>query len=128
MTARLTETLKGIRVGKRDGYVFCDADEDRLGNIRKAFETAIHRAGIPRCLFHDLRHTYASRLVMAGVDLVTVKELLGHADIQTTMRYSHITEGHKKEAVRMLDLRRDSHNISTIEDKAKARQLIRVSN
>ena len=47
--------------------------------------------GLPEKIhFHSLRHTYASWLVMAGVDLYRVKELMGHASIQTTMRYAHL--------------------------------------
>ena len=49
--------------------------------------------------WHTLRHTAASRRVMAGVDLVAVKEMLGHRDIETTMRYSHLSPGHLHEAV-----------------------------
>ncbi len=49
--------------------------------------------------FQDLRHTFASHLIMNAVDLVTVKELLGHRDITTTMRYAHLVPGHKHWAV-----------------------------
>jgi len=48
---------------------------------------------------HALRHTFASHLVMKGVDLATVKKLMGHSDIDTTMIYSHLTEKHVDEAV-----------------------------
>ena len=54
--------------------------------------------------FHDMRHCYASRLVMAGVDLKTVMDLLGHKDIKMTMRYSHLSTAHKKNAVKKLDV------------------------
>ena len=53
--------------------------------------------------FHDLRHTFASHLVMAGVDLTTVKELLGHKSTKMTERYSHLSPKHKANAVRVLD-------------------------
>jgi site-specific recombinase XerD len=49
--------------------------------------------------FHDLRHTFATNLVLGGADLATVKELMGHADITMTLRYSHPTPDSKRRAV-----------------------------
>ena len=53
--------------------------------------------------FHTLRHSFASHLVMFGVDLVTLKELLGHSSINMTMRYAHLCPDHKAAAVKSLD-------------------------
>ena len=52
--------------------------------------------------FHDLRHTFASQLVMKGVDLRTVQELLGHKSIEMTVRYAHLSPNHKQAAVERL--------------------------
>ena len=63
------------------------------------YTPALKKAGITGACWHTLRHTAASRRIMAGVDLFSVKELLGHRDIQTTMRYAHLAPGHLEAAV-----------------------------
>ena len=72
-------------------------------NISTAFTTAVRRARIPDFTFHDLRHMFALRLVMACVDLATVKELMGHRHIAMTFRYAHLAPGHKRSAIAVLD-------------------------
>jgi len=69
---------------------------------RNAFKEAMRRAKITNFRFHDLRHTFASYLVMAGVPLNTVRELLGHSNINMALRYSHLAPGHKSDAVEKL--------------------------
>jgi integrase len=85
-------------------YVFYDTRTDgRYNNIQKSFNTAMKRAGIKDFRFHDLRHTFASHLVMAGVDITTVKDLLGHKTLTMTLRYAHLAPSHKAKAVDVLD-------------------------
>ena len=67
--------------------------------VNHFYSPYLQKAGIQGVCWHTLRHTAASRRVMAGVDLVSVKEILGHRDIQTTLRYSHLSPGHLQEAV-----------------------------
>lgn len=75
----------------------------RLLDIKKAFNTACRKAGIRDFHFHDLRHTCASWLVMAGVDLRAVAEILGHKTIRMTMRYSHLSPEHLQKTVSAFD-------------------------
>ncbi len=56
------------------------------------FHKAFQRAGLPDCSPHTLRHTLATRLIQNGMNLYEVKEILGHSDIKTTMRYAHIEQ------------------------------------
>jgi len=64
---------------------------------------ALTKAGIEGFTWHSLRHSFASRLVMAGVDLRTVQELLGHQSATMTQRYAHLSPEHQLDAVRKLD-------------------------
>ena len=75
---------------------------ERLLGPRHWFEDAVRDAKIKNFTWHDLRHTFASRLVMTGVDLRTVAELMGHKRIQMTMRYAHLAPAHKLAAVEKL--------------------------
>ncbi len=63
----------------------------------------MRRAGIKDFTFHDLRHSFASQLIMKGADLVTVKEILGHSSLAMVLRYAHLSRGHKSKAVELLD-------------------------
>ncbi|MGE4096024.1 MAG: tyrosine-type recombinase/integrase, partial [Candidatus Binatia bacterium] len=74
-------------------------------NLGALLRSACRRAGIEPCGPHTLRHTFASRLIMAGVDLRTVQELLGHKDIKMTLRYAHLTPNHKRAAIETLERR-----------------------
>ena len=76
-----------------------EALNSRLGDIAQGH----FNLKIDDFRFHDLRHTFASHLVMAGVDLVTVKELLGHKTISMTNRYTHLAQEHKAQAVAKLE-------------------------
>ena len=74
----------------------------RFDNIQTSWENLLNQANIQNFRFHDIRHHFASKLVMAGVDLNTVRELLGHSEISMTLRYSHLAPEHKATAVALL--------------------------
>lgn len=76
----------------------------RFDNIKRSWTSLIGLAGIDGFRFHDLRHSYASKLVRRGADLYVVKELLGHASIETTQRYSHLAPDHKARTVELLNV------------------------
>lgn len=99
-----SDVLKAWRQhGATADAVFPGRDEgESLDDIKKAWAPVIKAAKVEAFTFHDLRHTFASKLVMAGVDLNTVRELLGHADLKMTLRYAHLAPEHKAAAVAKL--------------------------
>jgi len=91
---------------EKKGYVFPRPYGADLGKrIKRALHRATKQAGFPEVRkVHSLRHTFASHLIMKGVDLPTVQKLLGHADIKTTMIYSHLAPYHLVDAVNKREL------------------------
>lgn len=83
-------------------YVFEGEEGKPITDIKKSFSAILDDAKITNFRFHDFRHHFASRLVMAGQDLNTVRELLGHADLKMTIRYAHLAPEHKARAVELL--------------------------
>lgn len=81
-------------------YVFTNPDsKDRFRETKRSFKTGCRRAGIEGLRFHDLRHTFASRLVQNHVDVGTVRKLLGHSTLLITQRYIHSDETTLRSAV-----------------------------
>ena len=86
--------LEKLYAESEGDFVFPNAESPRGW-----FLSAVERAGLKDYTWHCNRHTFASRLVMAGVDLHTVGELLGHRTAQMTKRYAHLSVNHKQSAV-----------------------------
>jgi integrase len=84
----------------KDGRLF------DVQSVKKSWAGLLDKAKVSDFRFHDCRHDFASKLVMAGVDLNTVRELLGHADIKMTLRYAHLAPEHKAAAVEKLGVGR----------------------
>jgi site-specific recombinase XerD len=91
--------------GKNCPFVFREEGGQSF-DVRADFRDALKNAGITgkHIRFHDLRHTFASHLVMRGKDLRTVAKLMGHRDIRVTMRYAHLAPEHLQDAVEALEL------------------------
>lgn len=83
-------------------YVFEGPNGQPMHDVRTAWEGVLKSAGIDGFRWHDLRHTFASWLVIRGVDLNTVRELMGHSDYATTLRYAHLAPEVRAEAVERL--------------------------
>ena len=102
---RLAEVFREVRRENqlKSPHMFADSQGRRYYEVKRSFATACRKAGIEDFRFHDLRHTFASHLVMRGVGLKAVQELLGHADLKMTMRYAHLSKAHLQEAVAVLN-------------------------
>lgn len=94
------ESIKGQR--DPNAFVFVNTEGNALRSSRDWFEPAVAEAEVRAYTWHCNRHTFASRLVMAGVDIRTVAYLMGHATIQMTMRYAHLAPDHNRDAVARL--------------------------
>jgi integrase len=116
MSDTLRETLRTIPRALAAGYVFPGRAGHAPVNVSKRFTRALQEAGIEGFVFHDLRHTFASYLIMAGVDLLTVKEFLGHKDIKMTLRYAHLAPDYKRSAMARLDTYMDTRPTSEATD------------
>lgn len=84
------------------GFVFPSRGGNRLDNVKKSWAGLLKLAKVEKFRWHDLRHTFASKLVMAGVPLNTVRDLMGHSDIKMTLRYAHLAPGTKAAAVELI--------------------------
>jgi integrase len=79
----------------------------------KAWDAAREKAGLGDFRWHDLRHTFGSRLAMAGIDILTIKELMGHKTLAMTLRYAHLSPNHVGRAVDVLSRRATDTATST---------------
>lgn len=108
MSKTLLNLFKNMNVRDISGRVFPISGS----SIRQAFDKVVAKVGLEDFRFHDLRHTFATRLVQNGVDLYKVKELLGHKTITMTMRYAHHYSESLRSSVEVLD---NCYNSATFE-------------
>jgi integrase len=99
LSKEAAEILTKLQKQAPSEHVFTGPTGARLGEVKKSFENLMTRAGIKDFRFHDLRHTFASKLAMAGVDINTIRELMTHSDIKMTLVYAHLSPDHKAAAL-----------------------------
>ncbi len=99
-----------VSVPKHPGssHIFCNDKGEPYYNLRKSFSTALKKSGIINFRFHDLRHTFASQLRMAGIDIKVIQEPPGHKSIEMTLRYVNLLPSHRQHAVDILGTRMDT--------------------
>jgi integrase len=106
MNDAVIETLKAWRKqtgGKDSDLVFPSPRTGKMmDNCNHAWKKLLQDSGIENFRWHDMRHDFASQLVMKGVDLNTVRELMGHADMKMTLRYAHLAPKVRRAAVALL--------------------------
>jgi len=109
-----------IKRAKKQGYVFKRHDQPFTQHYccKKLYQ-ACRRAGLRKIGWHKLRHTFASHLAQNGVAIQAIKELLGHSDITTTMRYAHLSPSSLRSAMNVLEPNRAQqinfgHNAATV--------------
>ena len=109
MNRRVVEVLNELSLKQKGDspYVFPHREGKHAGEcIREAknsFSAALERAGIRNFRWHDLRHCFASWLVMGGANLVAVQKLLGHRSLRMTLRYAHLSPDYLQDEVKILD-------------------------
>lgn len=103
-------------------YVFPNPEGKKRAYVDHLFQKIRERAGVAACRFHDLRHTFASWLVMSEVDLPSLQRLLGHKNIQNTMIYAHLAPDHLKWAVARLD----GHHLGTNDSVGQQRVAVTI--
>jgi integrase len=121
---RLESLLKLNQQSGDAEFVFTNPDTGtRYTNIKKSFSAACREASISNFTFHDLRHTFGTRLADASVDDVKIKELMGHA---STMRYIHAADQGKRGAIVVLSeyRQRQRHKFVTNEERQAVRPAV----
>ncbi|OAQ21031.1 tyrosine-type recombinase/integrase [Thermosulfurimonas dismutans] len=105
ISSRLREVIEDLRALGVKGRLFPWS----RSYVSHRFQRYARKAGLSGVRLHDLRHTFASHLVMAGVDIRTVQKLMGHADIKATMVYAQLSPDHLREAMERLNLGQEPH-------------------
>jgi integrase len=96
-------TLINIKENNASGIIFkSPITGNKLDNINRSWHSFLDKTEIKNFRFHDLRHNFASQLIMKGESLTVVRDLLGHSDFKMTLRYAHLAPEHKQKAIDLL--------------------------
>jgi integrase len=124
MTSRVAEELKELCENSEGRYLFANSETGKaITDVKHSFTSAVRAAELENLTFHDLRHTFGTRLAASGADVVKIKELMGHSSILTTMRYMHASDSGKHEAIARMGAshsRKSCHKIVTNEKRQDA--------
>lgn len=124
MTQDLNDILANRKKGNNDELLFINSKGNQFKETPKTFKEIVDQTGLnnnindrrQKVVFHTLRHTYASWMVQNGIDLYTVKELMGHSTLAMTERYAHLAKENLKNAVKMFE---DSMKTTTKEKETQ---------
>lgn len=112
-SSEAARVLARLKRESRSEWIFTSPHSGRkLTRVDKSLAKACELAELEDATLHTLRHTFGTRLAAAGVDIRTIKELMGHGEIETTMKYVHLVESNKHAAIRRLT---NYHEITTAE-------------
>jgi integrase len=122
LTAGALEVLKRRMAGLETPYLFpCETDPTRpIPKVNNAHDRAVKDSKIAPFRLYDLRHTWATRAAMSGIDLVTLAAMLGHSRIQMVLRYAHPTQAHQAKAMEQLEKYNAAQQIAAFEKQQPA--------
>lgn len=122
LTSGAVEVLNRRMAGLKSPYVFpCETDPKRpIPKVNNAHDRAVKNSKIPPLRLYDLRHTWATRAAMSGIDLVTLAAMLGHSRIQMVLRYAHPTQAHQVKAMEQLEQFNAAQQIAAFEKQQPA--------
>jgi site-specific recombinase XerD len=114
------------RTPQQKVWLFCDEEGNRIVSMRKTFQRAAKRAGLPGVTPHTLRHTFASHCVMDGIGIRTVQVFLGHSNLKITEIYTHLSNDHKQESIKRLGYSNNFNRflLSGEDKESKTREII----